>query len=79
MFIHRRLNENGTSVGPVKFNLLPSDNINYDDEDNSAYQKAYSKNDSDDNDDDDDDEEEDEEDDDEVQCYDDIKVRSLSL
>jgi hypothetical protein len=32
VFIHRRLQHNGTSFGPVKLNILPSDNVSYDDE-----------------------------------------------
>lgn len=32
VFIHRRLNLDGTPVGPARLNLLPSDNVTYDDE-----------------------------------------------
>jgi hypothetical protein len=32
VFIHRRLRSDGQPVGPVKLNLLPSDNVTYDDE-----------------------------------------------
>lgn len=35
VFIHRRLNANGSPVGPAKLNLLPSDQDDYDDEANS--------------------------------------------
>lgn len=63
VFIHRRLNEDGTPVGPPRLNILPSDNITYDDDDNAAYNKAYSSKSQAD---DDDEDEEDEEDEDEV-------------
>lgn len=33
MFIHRRLNDNGTKLPPYRFNLLPSDNEEYNGED----------------------------------------------
>eukprot|EP01038_Epipyxis_sp_PR26KG_P014928 gene14928-20080_t len=35
VFIHRKLRNDGTPVGPARLNLLPSDNISYDDEVNS--------------------------------------------
>jgi hypothetical protein len=32
VFIHRRLNDDGTPVGPIKLNTLPSDSVEYDDD-----------------------------------------------
>ncbi len=43
VFIHRRLNANGSSVGPVRLNLLPSDQDDYDDELNQSPSKQVYK------------------------------------
>ena len=32
VFIHRRLNEDGSAVGPPALNVLPSDNVTYEDD-----------------------------------------------
>lgn len=72
VFIHRRLNEDGTPVGPPKLNILPSDNITYDDDDNAAYNKAYGGGAAGANNDDDDDEDEEDDDEDEDDEEDDI-------
>jgi hypothetical protein len=69
VFIHRRLNDDGSSAGPFKLNLLPSDEVSYsDDEDNDKWKDSDSSDDdysSDDEDEDDDDDDDDEDDDDE--------------
>ena len=58
VFIHRRLNPDGSAVGPFKLNMLPSDEVSYsDDEDNENNQ--YQSDESSDEDDDSRDEEED--------------------
>ena len=36
VFIHRRLAADGSPVGPVKLNVLPSDSVEYDDEDDNS-------------------------------------------
>jgi SAM-dependent methyltransferase len=51
VFIHRRLNHDGTSVGPYKLNSLPSDEIEYEAED--IDKKTTEEEDDDDDDDDD--------------------------
>ena len=36
VFIHRRLRDDGSPVGPPTLNTLPADNVTYDDEVNNA-------------------------------------------
>lgn len=36
VFIHRRLEANGTPVGPARLNILPSDSVEYDDDDDNS-------------------------------------------
>ena len=43
MFIHRRLNADGSAVGPSTLNILPSDSITYDDEPQPASDAYGSK------------------------------------
>lgn len=42
VFIHRRLNADGSAVGPPSLNILPSDSITYDDEPQPADAQAGS-------------------------------------
>ena len=48
VFIHRRLNNDGSPVGPPTLNTLPSDNVTYDDdiqqENNAANGSNYNGN-----------------------------------
>jgi len=75
VFIHRRLNPDGSNVGPVQFNLLPSDDIEFEiddfptnddideDEDDEVDEDDEEEEEDDDDEDDDDDEEDDYDDD----------------
>lgn len=62
VFIHRRLNEDGSSVGGFRLNLLPSDDHTYSDTEDETDKRGVSQPDDDDDEDDEEDEEEDEED-----------------
>jgi hypothetical protein len=65
VFIHRRLNDDGSSVGGFRLNLLPSDDHSYSDTEDEADKQGVFQPDDDDNNDDEDDEDEDEDDEDE--------------
>ena len=66
VFIHRKLNADGSAVGPALLNILPSDSITYDDDkpsatgDHGPISPLDDIDDDDDEDDDEDDEDEDE-------------------
>lgn len=70
VFIHRKLNADGTTVGPPQLNILPSDSVTYEDdypEIPSIEQTAYPNYDS--NEEDDEEEEDDSDDDDDIDLY----------
>jgi len=70
VFIHRKLNADGSPVGPAQLNILPSDSITYDDDKPSTDHEPPSPfDDIDDDDDDEDDEEDDDYDDDDIDEY----------